>query len=541
MRQVLDGMHQGVVVRDASGTIVDVNVAAEAVLGQPRADLIGRQSVNLRGGVHADGTPFPPNQSAASIALSTGRDVVGELVGLTLPGGELRWVAVNARALREGDAISGVVSTFVDVTEQQELVAALAESEKRFRLLAENASDLITSIDPDGVRTYVSPSCKALLGYEPAELIGRVAIGLVHPEDQPGLSAFLQSLIDDGPAAYEARFRHEQGNWVWLETRGRAVHDADGTLIELQTVARDITAERQAARELREAEERFRNAFDQAPIGKALVSPDGRFMRVNAALCQITGYPEGDLLGTTFQSLTHADDLGADLERMQQILDGSSESYAIEKRYRHADGHYIWALLHVSLVRGETGAPLYFVSQIQDISEQKRTAERLTDLTLRDSLTGLANRVLFTDRLGHAVERARRSRERIAVLFIDLDRFKSVNDSLGHAAGDELLRQAADRMRRAVRPTDTIARLGGDEFTVLCEDLGSVGDAQCVADRLSEELERPFDLLGTQRSIGVSIGIGVAGALDSAEAVLAKADAAMYRAKNDQSDLRGAA
>ena len=127
------------------------------------------------------------------------------------------------------------------------------------------------------------------------------------------------------------------------------------------------------------------------------------------------------------------------------------------------------------------------------------------------------------------------------MLFIDLDRFKSVNDSLGHAAGDELLRQAADRMRRAVRPTDTIARLGGDEFTVLCEDLGSVGDAQCVADRLSEELERPFDLLGTQRSIGVSIGIGVAGALDSAEAVLAKADAAMYRAKNDQSDLRGAA
>ena len=208
MRQVLDGMHQGVVVRDASGTIVDVNVAAEAVLGQPRADLIGRQSVNLCGGVHADGTPFPPNQSAASIALSTGRDVVGELVGLTPPGGELRWVAVNARALREGDAISGVVSTFVDVTEQQELVAALAESEKRFRLLAENASDLITSIDPDGVRTYVSPSCKALLGYEPAELIGRVAIGLVHPEDQPGLSAFLQSLIDDGPAAYEARFRH---------------------------------------------------------------------------------------------------------------------------------------------------------------------------------------------------------------------------------------------------------------------------------------------------------------------------------------------
>jgi diguanylate cyclase (GGDEF)-like protein/PAS domain S-box-containing protein len=309
------------------------------------------------------------------------------------------------------------------------------------------------------------------------------------------------------------------------------VHDRDGALIELQTVERDITAERQAARELREAEERFRNAFDQAPIGKALVSPDGRFMRVNSALCRITGYAEADLLATTFQSLTHPDDLAADLERMRQILDGSSESYAIEKRYRHADGHDIWVLLHVSLVRGEHGVPLYFVSQIQDISEQKRAAERLTDLTLRDSLTGLANRVLFADRLGHAVVRARRSRERIAVLFIDLDRFKAVNDSLGHAAGDELLRQAADRMRGAVRPADTIARLGGDEFTVLCEDIGTIEDAAWVANRLSDALERPFDLLGPVTSIGVSIGIAVADAHDSAETVLAKADAAMYRIK----------
>ena len=118
--------------------------------------------------------------------------------------------------------------------------------------------------------------------------------------------------------------------------------------------------------------------------------------------------------------------------------------------------------------------------------------------------------MLFADRLAHAVERSRRASERIAVLFIDLDRFKSVNDSLGHAAGDELLRQAAERMRRAVRPADTIARLGGDEFTVLCEDLGAVNDAGWVADRLSDTLERPFDLFGSEMRIGVSIGIAVA-------------------------------
>jgi diguanylate cyclase (GGDEF)-like protein len=213
----------------------------------------------------------------------------------------------------------------------------------------------------------------------------------------------------------------------------------------------------------------------------------------------------------------------------------------MEKRYRHAGGHFLWALLSVSLVWDEAGEPLYFVSQIQDISEQKRTAERLTELTLRDALTGLANRVLFADRLGHAVERSHQTRERIAVLFIDLDRFKSVNDNFGHAAGDELLREAADRMRKAVRPADTVARLGGDEFTVLCEDLTTIGEAACVADRVSAALELPFDLFGSVTSIGVSIGVAVADADDSAETLIDKADAAMYRVKNERRAWKGAA
>ena len=271
------------------------------------------------------------------------------------------------------------------------------------------------------------------------------------------------------------------------------------------------------------------------------MSPDGSFTRVNTALCGILGYSEGELLETTFQALTHPEDLDVDLDDMRSMLAGERESYSIEKRYRHADDHYIWALMSVSLVRDEAGTPLYCVSQIQDISEQKQTNERLTELTLHDPLTGLANRVLFADRLSHAVERSRRARERVAVLFIDFDRFKRVNDSLGHAAGDELLRHAAERMRSAVRPADTIARIGGDEFTVLCEDLGSVNDAAWVADRLSDTLARPFELLGSEMRIGVSIGIAVADRYDTAETVLAKADAAMYRVKKDRREWQGAA
>jgi diguanylate cyclase (GGDEF)-like protein/PAS domain S-box-containing protein len=683
LRQVVDGMHEGVVVRDASGVIVYVNAAAERILRRTRAELVGGKSVNS-GGVREDGTPFRPSESVSSVALATGRDAVEELIGLQVDDGDLRWFSVNARVLREGDVVTGLLSTFVDVTEHRSMVAALAESEQRFRLLAENAGDLVTTIDPHGIRTYVSPSCRTLIGYEPEELIGRRAVEIVHPEDRSRISGYLNAMFEHGPGSAEGRFLHKDGSAIWFETRGHAVRDERGDTIELQVVARDvserrraeeslraseaaavaardalrtvldattqyaiigtdadglitvfnggaermlgyraedlvrlhrpdlfhdreelerlaiefgvpvgrvlghgtrmtdtdtrdwtlvrsdgskvpvsltitairdvrgtltgylgigrdITGERQAARELRDAEERFRLAFDKAPIGKALVSTDGVFTRVNSALCAILGYAEHDLLGTTFQSLTHPDDLDGDLEHMRRLLARQTEAYSMEKRYRHVNGHFIWALLSVSLVWDEAGDALYFVSQIQDISEQKRNADRLTEQTLRDALTGLANRVLFADRLAHAVERSHQTRERIAVLFIDLDRFKSVNDTFGHAAGDELLRQAADRMRSAVRPADTIARLGGDEFTVLCEDLNAVDEAAWVADRVSAALELPFDLFGSPTSIGVSIGVAVADDDDSAETLLDKADAAMYRAKNDHRAWQGAA
>ena len=149
--------------------------------------------------------------------------------------GELRWISVNARALREGGVVTGVVTTFVDVTEQRTIVAALAESERRFRLLAENAGDLITSIDPHGIRTYVSPSCRSLLGYEPDELIGRAAVDIVHPDDREHIVRYLQSLLEHGPASAEGRCLHKDGHVVWMETRGRAVLDEHGEVVELQT------------------------------------------------------------------------------------------------------------------------------------------------------------------------------------------------------------------------------------------------------------------------------------------------------------------
>jgi diguanylate cyclase (GGDEF)-like protein/PAS domain S-box-containing protein len=493
------------------------------------------------------------------VALATGRDVVEQLTGLLMDDGELRWISVNARALREEGEITGVVTTFVDVTEQRAMVAALADSEAA----AVAARDALTVVldattqyaiigtDQSGLITVFNGGAERMLGYGAAEVVGRHHPELFHdPEELQERAAELGVPVEDVLGHGARQSDTETRDWTFVRRDGvklpvslaiTAIRGGDGSVTGYLGIGRDITAERQAARELRDAEDRFRNAFDQAPIGKALVSPDGRFTRVNSALCKMLGYSEQQLLATTFQTLTHPDDLDLDLEQMGRVMAGESESYAMEKRYEHADGRYVWSLLSVSLVRDESGAPAYFVSQIQDISEQRRAQEHLTDLSLRDALTGLANRVLFGDRLAHAVERSRRSKERVAVLFVDFDRFKAVNDTLGHAAGDELLRQAAERMQRAVRPADTIARLGGDEFTVLCEDLGALNDAGWVADRLSEALERPFELFGSEVRVGVSIGIAVADRHDSAETVLAKADAAMYRTKNDRRDVLDAA
>jgi diguanylate cyclase (GGDEF)-like protein/PAS domain S-box-containing protein len=470
------------------------------------------------------------------------------------------WLEMRGRAVRdERGNVTEVLAVARDVTERRQAeetlraseAAAVAARDALATVLDATTQYAIIGTDANGLITVFNGGAERMLGYRAEDLIGQKRPTLFHdPGELARLAAELgvpiERVLGHGTRDKDTDTR----DWTLVRSDGvklpvslaiTAIRAADGTLTGYLGIGRDITAERQAARELRDAEERFRNAFDQAPIGKALVALDGRFTRVNAALGRILGCDEQNLLGISFQSLTHPDDLDADLKQVHRLVTHQSEAYELRKRYRHAAGHYIWALLSVSLVRDEGGEPHYFVAQIQDISEQVLAAERLTDQTLHDPLTGLANRVLFADRLAHAVERSRRSRERIAVLFIDLDRFKSVNDSLGHAAGDELLRQAAERMRRAVRPADTIARLGGDEFTVLCEDLGAINDAGWVADRLSDTLERPFDLFGAEMSIGVSIGIAVADAHDSAETVLAKADAAMYRAKNDRREWQGAA
>ena len=283
---------------------------------------------------------------------------------------------------------------------------------------------------------------------------------------------------------------------------------------------------------LARSEARFRATFDQAAIGVAQIAPDGRFLQVNRALCSMLGYAETQLLERFHQNILHPDDVADSDAHREEMLAGSDTGTAVERRYLGCNGETIWVAISSALVRDVDGRPEYFVNMVECINERKNLQDNLEHLARHDSLTQLPNRALFYNRLQQTLNQARRHDWITAVMFIDLDRFKSVNDTLGHAVGDELLQQVALRLRKCVRAEDTVGRLGGDEFAVILSEIAHEQDAALVAQKIVESLGRPFQLEKQEVYITTSIGIETCnpGTCD-ADTMLSNADAAMYDAK----------
>lgn len=310
--------------------------------------------------------------------------------------------------------------------------------------------------------------------------------------------------------------------------------NVEASLSQAEQAQRHVAALQASEARFRSAFERFRSAFDYAAIGMALVSKSGRWLQVNRSLCEILGYTEEELLATNFQAITHPTDLAPAMANISQLLEDKVPTYQMEKRYFHKLGHEVWVLLSVSLVRDAETKSQHFIFQIQDITDRKRAEDQLLHDAFHCALTGLPNRALFVDHLKLAVQRARRREDMLfAVLFLDLDRFKVINDSLGHMVGDQLLIGIARRLETCLRPGDTIARLGGDEFTILLEDISDEQEVIEVAERLQKELTQAFNLGGHEVFTSASIGIALSTTgFEKPEDLLRDADTAMYRAKS---------
>jgi diguanylate cyclase (GGDEF)-like protein/PAS domain S-box-containing protein len=278
----------------------------------------------------------------------------------------------------------------------------------------------------------------------------------------------------------------------------------------------------------------FENAFANAPIGMALVSLDGAFLKVNQSVCELLGFPEPELLRLTFQELTHPDDLDADLNELRRLIAGEIERYTLPKRYVRKDGDQVWASLSVSLVRDDQNRPVHFISQIVDISDRRRLELALQHLADHDHLTELYNRRAFEHQLRRQIAQCQRhAAPTAALLIVDLNGFKLVNDTYGHGVGDELLVSIANTLRRRLRTSDCIARIGGDEFAIILSDTAAAQAAQ-VAEAVAQEVSRACVTV-QGRDVGVSASVGVT-SLDEHTAgerdALAAADRAMYDVKN---------
>jgi diguanylate cyclase (GGDEF)-like protein/PAS domain S-box-containing protein len=281
------------------------------------------------------------------------------------------------------------------------------------------------------------------------------------------------------------------------------------------------------------ASDRFRSAFDNAAIGMALVTPEGRWLQVNHSLCRLLGYSERELMAIDYLKVLHPNDLSPALSNFKDLLRGRIPSCQMEKRYIHKSGEEVWGLWSASLAQDAHTRTPNLIFQIQDITVRKQAEEKLHHDAFHDALTGLPNRALFTDHVKLAIARLhRRGDQKFAVLYLDLDRFKVINDSLGHLGGDQLLIGIARRLESCLRPGDTIARIGGDEFTVLLEDIGDGTEVAQIAERIQSEISAPFNLSGREVFTTVSMGIALSSQeYERPEDILRDADTAMYRAK----------
>ena len=416
------------------------------------------------------------------------------------------------------------------------LMSRIREREELARSILESAHEAFISIDGEGRIVEWSSQAERDFGWARADVIGRSLAETILPENdlehyQPALQRMLGGDSRLLGRRLEVTATRRNGIRFPVEMTFNGIRTSDGH--RYNAFVQDISERRRSEEALHQANQRFRSAFDDAAIGMAIVSVEGRFLRVNRALVELIGYSEDELVGLGFSDITHPEDLGEGLQALEEMVEGLRDRYQVEKRYLNADGHVIWTDLSSTVVRDGDGRPLYLLSQIQDISERKESEARLAHRASHDELTGLPNRGVLEDRMILSLNRQRRERQPIAVLYLDLDGFKRVNDTHGHDAGDYLLIAIAKRLTALVRPTDVVSRLGGDEFVILCEAMNEKG-ATKLAKRIVEVVPKPIDVDGASLAVTPSIGIALSRdpGIRPGE-LLADADMAMYFAKQE--------
>ena len=522
---VLDTLPVGVAFL-ADRVIVRCNRRLEQMLGYAPGELNGQSSRVL----------YPTDEiwrkAGERYAVLRGGAVQEGEMRLRRKDGSRLFCNVVARAASPDAPEASTILTYTDVSERHATASVLRKSEATYRNLVETSNDLIWSVDAEGRWTYLSPAAvRRIYGYEPGELLGRELRELYAQEvSERDDVVFRRILAGDSVFNYETRQLRRDGSRVDLTFNAVPLRDAQGAVVGATGTARDVTAEKHAAVALFENVEKLRLAVDAAEL--EYWEWDRATGTMQFGRGPETSHPGAKRISfDKWLQRVHEDDRercrAASLATQQR-----GEPYQIDFRIHHASGEVRWMHSRGRAIMDTSGEIARVIGVSQDITERKHQEEEARFLAYHDTLTGLPNRRLLDDRLRQAVFLAQRRDSRVALMLIDLDHFKQVNDALGHRAGDAVLREAANRIAGCLRKADTLARHGGDEFVVVIPDLQLDGDCQVVAEKILRALAPPFRVEGRDFTIGASIGVSLCPAdAGDGEAMLRNADAAMYRAK----------
>lgn len=400
-----------------------------------------------------------------------------------------------------------------------------------FRALVETSGDIVWAVDASGCITYVNGSAlEATLGYRPENVLGSPFTQFADRATAQAFDDELFRLIEGAPQLeMTGAFFHREGHSVHLAVRAIAFHDDRGRFVGANGTAVDVSGLKEAEARLQRALDEQQAVLDSVVVGIAIVKGT-RIVRANRELERMFGYPPEGLVGLPVAELCAVDQREAWQVAVRAAVE-AQRAYDNDVLGLHRDGTHFWCR---AAVRGfeAGGSPDMTIWVAQDISDRKQKEEAIVHAALHDALTGLPNRALLSDRLAQAVRFASRANTRFGVLFLDLDRFKYVNDTVGHDAGDQLLRVVANRLRSRVRSSDTVARQGGDEFIVMLPDVRSQADIERIAANLLAEIVKPIPVFGNDYVVTASIGISIYPEHGTdAQSLLRNADAAMYRAK----------
>lgn len=524
-RDIFENANDLIYIHDLQGNYLSINRATEQIIGYPLEEAL---KMNMRQVVAPEYLDDSHQKLAEKLAGI--HQTVYETACVTKDGRRVT-LEINSSVIRKNGEPIAIQGIARDITERKRTEVSLQASESALKDLFDNAPNGYHELDREGRIVRINRTELEMLGYQLEEVIGRFAWEFVVE------STARESILDKISGAkrlvpMELNFRRKDGSTVSVLLKDALIKDENGTITGIRANIQDITGRKQVEQALKESEQKYRLLGEGIMHQVWTAQPDGNLDYVNRRTLEYFGRTYSETLGDGWQSLVHQEDLAESVEKWTHSLE-TGEDYATEFRLRRHDGEYLWFQVMATAGRDEDGDIIKWFGTNTDIDDRKKAEAQLSYFAGHDTLTNLPNRAKFMDHLARAVRRAEHNSSfHFAVLFLDLDRFKIINDSLGHSIGDKLLIGIAERLKGCLRLNDIVARLGGDEFTVLLTRLSDSDDAVRVADRFLERLSEPFKIDNYEVFTSASIGIIVSDEVKrQPEDFLRDADTAMYRAK----------